>query len=539
MRLSLDPFSVVFSGPCESRTSDASQLLEQVRGLRKRLRSIHINEVARPSSHASDLSLPTDDKRGEMEKSFTAVADEAKALTHTPSDGYQARVELQSLLSEVESSAAMMRTVRRLADLSLVLRSCDEALSDLLEHIDSYPSPPLGMLSSSHVSDTSLTPEEQLTARLAFTRGLIVRLESAFAPVSDDPRAIPERDRILQTWSELEAMGTDRVHGTKSRPGSVMSSGRSSWASNTSAAPTSSKKKASAYGKLSVGSANGLLAPPSLAGRRSASGSSAVGHGRSMSKPSITSASRSVSGPTGSPSSTLYGSTFASRQRTNSTTSNPSVKTPLRQPHLTPSRPRAQTGHASHTPRTVSPAFSDISSLSVSRAGPQHSSSSASRSSWARAPRQSFPSMPRSPPRPKASAIVKKPYIANPKNKLDVAVGEVLNRLPVNINVELIADTWRDQSGKYWIGDQDPKLCFCRILRSQTVMVRVGGGWSELSKYVLSRFATNSGLTACRFADSSGIILLTLSVSSQNLRGWGRAMRSGSVPLASRRQPFS
>lgn len=376
----------------------------------------------------------------------------------------------------------MMRTVHRLADLSLALRLCDEALSDLLEHIDSYPSPPLGMLSSSHLSDTSFPPEEQLTARLAFTRGLIARMETAYAAVSDDPRAIPEHDRILQTWSELEAMGIDRVHGTKSRPGSVVSSGSSSRASNASAAPVPSRKKASAYGKLSVGSANGFLAPPSLAGRRSASSSSTAGHGRSMSKPTIASASRSVSGPTGLPSSTLYGSTFASRQRTNSTASNSSVKTPLRQPHLTPSRPRAQTGHAPHTPRTASPAFSDVSSLSVSRPGPQQFSSSASRSSWARTPRQSFPSIPRSPPRPKAPVIVRKPYIANPKNKLDVAVGEVVNRLPVNINIELIADTWRDQSGKYWIGDQDPKLCFCRILRSQTVMVRVGGGWSELSK---------------------------------------------------------
>ena len=74
--------------------------------------------------------------------------------------------------------------------------------------------------------------------------------------------------------------------------------------------------------------------------------------------------------------------------------------------------------------------------------------------------------------------------MANPKNKLDVAVGDVVNKLPVNINIEVVAETWKDQSGKYWIGDEDPKLCFCRILRSQTVMVRVGGGWTELSKYV-------------------------------------------------------
>jgi len=79
--------------------------------------------------------------------------------------------------------------------------------------------------------------------------------------------------------------------------------------------------------------------------------------------------------------------------------------------------------------------------------------------------------------------------VANPKNKLDVAIGDVVNKLPININIEVVADTWKDKSGKYWIGDQEPKLCFCRILRSETVMVRVGGGWQELSKFIEDHFA--------------------------------------------------
>ena len=44
-------------------------------------------------------------------------------------------------------------------------------------------------------------------------------------------------------------------------------------------------------------------------------------------------------------------------------------------------------------------------------------------------------------------------------------------------------DEWKDQSGRYWIGAEGrAKLCFCRILRSQTVMIRIGGGWVELSQ---------------------------------------------------------
>jgi len=115
---------------------------------------------------------------------------------------------------------------------------------------------------------------------------------------------------------------------------------------------------------------------------------------------------------------------------------------------------------------------------------------SLSHSTWGRAPRLSFPTVPRSStPQSKASQSRKKPYVANPKNKLDVAVGDIVNNLPVDINIEVVEETWRDQSGKYWLGAEEPKLCFCRILRSQTVMVRVGGGWMELSKFIKTHFA--------------------------------------------------
>ncbi|GJJ68984.1 hypothetical protein EMPS_01330 [Entomortierella parvispora] len=38
--------------------------------------------------------------------------------------------------------------------------------------------------------------------------------------------------------------------------------------------------------------------------------------------------------------------------------------------------------------------------------------------------------------------------------------------------------------GRYVFGDVEPKVCYCRILRSRKVMVRVGGGWCELSKFM-------------------------------------------------------
>ncbi|WVR06884.1 hypothetical protein IAU60_003920 [Kwoniella sp. DSM 27419] len=85
-------------------------------------------------------------------------------------------------------------------------------------------------------------------------------------------------------------------------------------------------------------------------------------------------------------------------------------------------------------------------------------------------------------------------YVADPANQLDVAVAKIVNKLEVDVPVRPVGtpgdDEWVDQSGQYWIGAEGrAKLCFCRILRSRTVMVRVGGGWVELSRFLLDHSA--------------------------------------------------
>ena len=486
---------------------EMSELSSRIFSFRKRLRSIGINEASRPNARGGS-ELPDDGVSNTMTDAFNALSREVATLPLSVPDEPVVDADLRSLRSEMEASKEMLTKVHQLADFTVLLRACDDALSDLLEHIDSYPSPPIGSLAAAHRSDPSLIPEEQLSARLAFTREALSRMKTLARALSDDPRVPAEHERILQTWTELEAMALDRINGQKSRPASVISSGRSSRASVIKSSshslvkdsprvrasldvprPRHSLDKKGSFSKLSASPKFLVPAPPNPNVRRAASGSS-VSTGpptRSSSRMSIASSIRSVSGPMsssgGSSSSSLFGTTFSSRQRTSSVTSNsssfatpPMMKRPL--PQSSAARPRAQTGQT----RTSSPALSDASfpqgrsSLNLPRPPTSHST-------WSRAPRLSFtskspPSIPRSP----ALRPQRKPYIANPKNKLDVAVGDVVNKLPVDIKVELVADTWKDQSGKYWIGDTDPKLCFCRILRSQTVMVRVGGGWQELSK---------------------------------------------------------
>ncbi|KAG5646454.1 hypothetical protein DXG03_003504 [Asterophora parasitica] len=475
-------------GPRENNSSrrEMNDLQAQILAFRKRLRSMSVNEIARPKR--SSARLPTLDQLKKLSKEFSNISSGVSLLPASVPDT-SINMELRSLRADIEASADLMKRIEALAQLSDDVQKCDTALSDLLEHIDSYPAPPRGILSSSHQPLLDSPPEEQLAARLFFTRSAIESMTSMFAKVSSDSRAIQEKTRVLQTWSELEDMCHDRLGGRKSRPPSAISS-RPSSGRNSSASVVNlrSAKKAAGYSNLSISSTSQkrLLVPNHPSPRRAVSGG-AEPQSRSSSQLSNLSSNRAVSGGPLGPS--IYGSTFASRQRTSSLSN--SVSTPVRNPAVTPMRIRAQTAQQAAS-RAVSPTGSEASSYSRSTAR-AHTRSSTSMSTWSRAPRNSLsslaPMLKNTTPQKKPATPPRKTYVADPKNKLDVAVGDVVNKLPVGINIEGVSETWKDQSGKYWIGNQDPKLCFCRILRSQTVMVRVGGGWSELSKFIKDHFA--------------------------------------------------
>lgn len=478
-----------------ARIAAESNFEAQISGLRKRLRSIGINEVVR--STKTSTSLPSQEQAQKMIQEFHLLSLEVHQLP--PSiDNINLNTELRSLRTELADSSSLLEELEKLIILAGAVQSCDAVLSDLLEHIDSYPAVPLGILSSTHKSRPTAQPEEQLSARLGFTRAIINDMESKFAPVANEPRSISERSRILQTWDELEEMANDRIGGKKSRPVSATStrnsSSRDTHTSDMNRSnlinPTTSarsRKKGSythlSVSSLSIPSRGKMLAPPQpgvrpihSVSRRSVSGSNEP-QNRSTSRLSAVSSSRSVSGPI---STSIFGSTFASRQRTASLSGSNATPSPRRSSLAPPFQLTAE------NKRSNSPSM--LENISNSHSSVRTSMNSTS--SWSRAPRDSFSSiLPRAAtPHKKGIPPVRKKYVADPKSKLDVAVGDVVNQLPVGINIESVAQGWRDQSGKYWIGNQEPKLCFCRILRSQTVMVRVGGGWTELSKLVHQHF---------------------------------------------------
>ncbi|KAJ7507495.1 hypothetical protein B0H11DRAFT_127062 [Mycena galericulata] len=457
------------AGAAVFQSEDMSRLQSHIFALRKRLRTLSVEGLAGTSS---STYLPSQEELSQVIRDFFFLYEEVAALPSSAEDP-SVDMELDSLRTEVNRCTQLVEHLENLSKFSEGLHLCDVALSDLLEHIDTYPSAPL-TLASSFKAPMDLPAEEQLTSRLSFTSSAIERMAALFSKVKDDQRAIAERDRIQQTWSELEEMAKDRIVGRRSRPASVSSS-RSGHGSgrNSSASIRKSPTKTSTYAGLSASS---TVASPSqrtrsrlIPAQQNGSRRSTFGTERSRpaSQLSNVSSNRSMSGPI------VHGSTFASRQRTTSLT--PSINAPLRRP----------SGLPTPSKRTASPSMSDASSYSRSVMSPSRSSS-ASTSTWSRTPRYSLPKT--VTPQKKVPPLRKK-YVPNPKNKLDVAVGDVINKLPVGISIEGVSDSWKDQSGKYWIGDQDPKLCFCRILRSQTVMVRVGGGWTELSKFIKDHFA--------------------------------------------------
>ncbi|OBZ89288.1 hypothetical protein A0J61_02664 [Choanephora cucurbitarum] len=71
-------------------------------------------------------------------------------------------------------------------------------------------------------------------------------------------------------------------------------------------------------------------------------------------------------------------------------------------------------------------------------------------------------------------------YVADPDNDLDMEIGRIVNETPYRVKVKMVPG----EVGRYWFGDSNPKLAYCRVLKSKMVMVRVGGGWTELSQFL-------------------------------------------------------
>ncbi|KAF1802077.1 hypothetical protein V8B55DRAFT_1377156 [Mucor lusitanicus] len=133
--------------------------------------------------------------------------------------------------------------------------------------------------------------------------------------------------------------------------------------------------------------------------------------------------------------------------------------------------------------------------LSPTASSTSSSSSSSRTTSTTRLPSRYLapPAPPPPPHQPSKSAthlksksthrITKPPlnsYVADPDNDLDMEIGRIVNETPYRVKVKMVPG----EVGRYWFGNLNPKLAYCRVLKSKMVMVRVGGGWTELSQFL-------------------------------------------------------
>ena len=145
----------------------------------------------------------------------------------------------------------------------------------------------------------------------------------------------------------------------------------------------------------------------------------------------------------------------------------------LRERERSPSRlPAPPTGNQGNT---SSPLLSTTSRLLPSTSLPRPTARTHTTSTSRLTP----PSVRRPPPPSKSSGNPKKPpapppnsYVADPKNTLDMEIGRIVNETPYRVKVKMVPG----EVGRYWFGDANPKLAYCRVLKSKMVMVRVGGG---------------------------------------------------------------
>lgn len=148
-----------------------------------------------------------------------------------------------------------------------------------------------------------------------------------------------------------------------------------------------------------------------------------------------------------------------------------------------------ETGSSSRLPVVSAPSAQSNTSSSLlstsSRLSPSASrlpTSSSKRRGHTHTPSTSSSSSAKPPPPPPNN------YKADPRNDLDVEMGKIINELSYKVTVKKV----HGKVGRYWIGDINPKLAYCRILKSGMVMVRVGGGWMELREYLRTQVCCSS-----------------------------------------------
>lgn len=382
---------------------------------------------------------------------------------------------LERCVKEYDSASSKFERLKELMEFNEAVETCDQSFSRLLDALDH------------HQNNGSEDDELYLVNQESETKVKEVSMKAC--GVGNDGRVEYQLERLTQTWAELSEMVKDRdesKNDSNERSNEMRLNGTER-SDNYIPQSFLMKKNNSPASKIPV-----LLDRSPVRLRSNSVGSAAGSPSR------MTSKIPSISTPLG-PTETRGGLKRSLDHHAHPNSpymSSPSLAASCRAGRRTPDpRSASKDQFDSHPPSSGFTRTRAPSSLRGRISG----GGSGLRN------RVSLMSMNQSrtafglstPPSTRMDGIEKKrvQYRAQPNRNIDQMVGKVVNRLAVEVHVAPVEETWEDNSGLYWIGN---KMYFCRILRSQTVMVRIGGGWNELSSFLLEHSKQAVAVTPLR-----------------------------------------
>jgi hypothetical protein len=464
----------------------AADIRQKVKALMLQCTGDIVEEQIQPtgkSQFKSGLTLPTTEQAEAVKKQWKEMKTMAKSIVEK-SDLLPA-TEADQLRMTLQLRDAKVRRFVQLAAFNVQQTATEEALSRFLDVLD-----------QSEEADV----KEQVQKDLIEVTKSISQANLKAEPVLTDLRVRHQLSQLRHSYQDMAAIAREACKSPDERgdQDEVRSTcpSRSSSASSLPSLSGSGSELETFVSDQRPSLASSLMGPPSRSELVAFSipEMSTASYRRKHSSSSGTYATASQRTPRQSIDRRVVSEGIAmttpSRLPITSSRSNAELSTPravLPRPSSSSSSISGLARMTTRTPQSVSSAYSKRSPSSVSIRGstPQRASSSSTSSK----PNQ---------------------YRANPRSKLDVAVGKIVNKLPMQVNITHASmnpsnstgskakEEWQDESGRYWVGQPDPKLCFCRILRSRAVMVRVGGGWQELTTYILKHFShlgNDSGLS--------------------------------------------
>jgi hypothetical protein len=439
----------------EKREREAKERSAAITALETRLEALHLRELAYPTAEEIQrspllLRLPTKAQVEALiaEVSKIAASSESIFAQTSTSQEHQA---MGGITTAIDSAQSISPRLEALVTVTQRAEACEELQSQILDDLD------------------GAADNDAIRRKLDAGETTIQALTSASSGLEDDRRVVKEVTRITHAWRDVRLIAERELN-----PG-LEEDDTDDAASVVSSVAPSVVRSISSVSRLPVSTSlrsinrsasNALPRQTTVLEPRNRAVSDTparirVGSTHDQSLPRSRQVSMRSTSSTGKANGTMsppplspYTSSSLPRPKRVSQASNPFFTSPA-------SGPTASSQSPSLRPTTPTAPMTRMGSINQSRRGSRLSTT----------------------PKPSTSG-----YIPNPKNKLDVAVGKIVNKLNVNVPIRPVGsdtkvDEWRDESGRYWIGAEGrAKLCFCRILRSRTVMVRVGGGWVELSK---------------------------------------------------------